>query len=137
MLYERNTTFQNGQLNHKYNLTMKNTFDNTVKQSFKWYIQEKKEEKKSSIKKFCHSVHVFLHKKFCSFPVVQLQSSKKIKNGTPLQTPIVYNVQCGSKVRPVALFYTVKDPFGGQGCGPNGQAPPTLLLVNQLHTLQG
>ena len=56
--------------NHKSNLTMKNTFDNTVKQSFKWYIQEKKEEKKSSIKKFCHSVHVFLHKKFCSFPVV-------------------------------------------------------------------
>ena len=32
--------------NHKSNLTMKNTFDNTVKQSFKWYIQEKKEEKK-------------------------------------------------------------------------------------------
>ena len=22
-------------------------------------------------------------------------------------------IQCGSKVRPVALFYTVKDPFGG------------------------
>ena len=23
------------------------------------------------------------------------------------------NLQWGSKVRPVALFYTVKDPFGG------------------------
>ena len=91
--------------NHKSNLTMKNTFDNTVKQSFKWYIQEKKEEKKSSIKKFCHSVHVFLHKKFCSFPVVQLQSSKKIKNGTPLQTPIVYNVSQFS----VKLNFTIAD----------------------------
>ena len=43
-------------------------------------------------------------------------------------------LQCGSKVRPVALFYTVKDPFGGWGVAHIGG--PCLLFswsTNLIH----
>ena len=42
-----------------------------------------------------------------------------------------YSVRQMSKHDP--LFYTVKDPFIGYGCGPNGWALPTTKWVNEFY----
>ena len=55
---------------HKSNFNQEMYLATLFSRALNGTYKKKKGRKKSSIKKFCHSVHVFLHKKFCSFPVV-------------------------------------------------------------------
>ena len=52
----------------------------------------------------------FLKKMAAERPIKQ---NSFLMRKDPIKIDGGWYIQCGSKVRPVALFYTVRDPFGG------------------------